>query len=94
MAEREVEQGDQPVVGGDLGDRVPGRQGAGGQRHPVTSPGRLAGGRLEALPGLIDLPGEQQAPAEPHLQVGIQAVPRRAERDRRPPPGRRVLESQ
>ena len=30
MAEREVEQGDQPVVGGDLGDRVPGRQGAGG----------------------------------------------------------------
>ena len=94
LAEREVEQGDQPVVGGHLGDRVPGRQGAGGQRRPVAGPGRLAGGGLEAVPGLIDLPGEQEAPAEPHFQVGVQAVPPLAERDRRPPPGRRVLEGQ
>ena len=60
----------------------------------VTSPGRLARRRLEAVPGLIDLPGEQEAPAEPHFQVGVQAVPPLAERDRRPPPGRRVLPGQ
>jgi hypothetical protein len=94
VAKRAIEQGDEPVVGRHLGHGVTDGQGAGGHHHPVAGPGRLFGRRLEVGPSLSDLPGKQQAPAEPHLQLGVQAVSRRAERDRGLPPGRRVFPGQ
>lgn len=45
-------------------------------------------------PGLIDLPGEQQALAQAHFQVRVQAIRRPGQGDRRPPPLCRVLPGQ
>ena len=94
MTKRAVQQRDKPVVGRHLGDRVARRQGARGQRRPVPGPGGLVGSRSKCALASFDLPGEQQAPAEPHFQARVHAVPPLGERDRGPPPCRRVFPGQ
>jgi hypothetical protein len=94
VAARAVEQLDQPVVGRYLGHRVADGQGARRQGRAVTGADCLVGGRLEMRPGRVDLPGEQEAAAEPHFQAGIQGVPPPRQRDSRLPPCRRVLPGQ
>ena len=88
-----VEQSHQVVVRGHLGDRVPDRERAGRQGYRVTGAVRLRGGRLEACTGGLDPPGQQQAPAQPHLQTGVDVVAGR-QGDGHLPPGGRVLPGQ
>ena len=91
MAKGAIEQRDEPVIGRHLGHRVPDGQRARGHPHRVAGPAGFLGRRLEVGPGLIDLPGEQQAPAEPHMQVRIQAIRPPGQGNRRAPPCRRIL---